>query len=61
MNAFNHFASLAVASFSVGYFLPKFIPGMPGLMLAMVLGGIMGLTWKRLTGYTIKKGDKNER
>lgn len=54
MKALNHYLSLCTACFLVGYTLPK-VFGSAGLPLCLIAGIVLGLTWHKLTGYTINK------
>jgi hypothetical protein len=60
MNAFNHFASLIAVSFLTGYIIGIFVSAPYATPLALLVGGVIGLNWSKVTGFKLDLGGKND-
>lgn len=60
MNAFNHYATLMVVCFMFGYATPKLVSPAMVLPVCLIGGFILGLVWRKITGYNPNKEKENE-
>lgn len=59
MNKFNYYATMIVASFVVGYGIPKFgFNVYANITLCAVAGVIIGLVWRHFIGYNEPEGEE---
>ena len=59
MNAFNHFASLIAVTFLTGYIIGIFVSAPYATPLALLAGGVIGLSWSKITGFKLTLGGNN--
>jgi membrane protease YdiL (CAAX protease family) len=60
MNAFNHYATLLVVCFLFGHILGSLVQPPLSFLLALSGGIVLGLTWRKVTGYNPFKEKKDE-
>lgn len=60
MNAFNHFASLICVSFLTGLTVSILIPQPYATPLAILVGGVLGYNWSKITGYKLTLGGNED-
>lgn len=57
MNAFNHYGTLIVTCWLTGYIIGYLFPAPGSLVLSLIAGITLGLTWRKITGYKPKENN----